>query len=59
MCNMVEIFLTLFLILAFSAQWTEPYLHSGGRLAHSILLTIFISMAADVVDFVEYANDEK
>ena len=55
---MLSIFLGLFLITVTAIRYVTPFSENLNRKLHSTLLAVFLSAAADIVDFVEYANNE-
>ena len=55
---MISIFLCTFLIAVIAIRYLTPFSDNLNRKLHSTLLAVFLSAAADIVDFVEYANNE-
>ena len=55
---MLSIFLCTFLISVISIRYLTPFSDNLNHKLHSTLLAVFLGAAADIVDFVEYANEE-
>ena len=55
---MLSIFLCTFLICVIAIRYMTPFSDNLNHKLHSTLLAVFLSAAADIVDFVDYANEE-
>lgn len=53
---MFSIFLCLYLIAVTAIRYLTPFSDNQNYKLHSTLLAVFLSAAADIVDFVECAN---
>lgn len=58
-CKLVNILFCVYLISVIFIRWLTPYSSLLNKKAHSSLIALFLSAAADVIDFIEYTSEEE
>ena len=60
LCDFINLGTGTFLIFLVLAKWHLPFsIEKMSKIVHSYLLISLISSAADVIDLIEYVNNEK